>query len=447
MQQQPRDFSLHGAVDLGARQAAQRRQAARAPGDGDTSAEQPGNVIEVTDDTFSADVIERSRSVPVILDLWAEWCGPCKQLGPVLESLADEADGAWVLAKVDVDANPQLSAALQVQSIPMVVAVVAGQIAEVFLGAMPEAQVREWLGVVMQIAEQLGLPGYQAGDADDGDDGSGPAVSAATAGGPPAGDTRPGQTRPGQARPGEARPGQAPPGPARPGPGQGSPGRPGPAQPGPGQLGPAQRRPGQPGPAQRRPAQPGPAQPGPAQPGPGQPGPGQPGPGQPGPAQRRPAQPGPGQPGPGARNGSDQGAFMADAAFGEAQQAMERGDLDGAAAAFERVLAATPGHPVAAMGLAQVDLIRRVNTYDQAAVRRAADASPDDVESQARAADIELATGRVDAGFARLLEIVRRTSGEERDQARVRLLGLFDVFPPKDPRVTKARATLSSLLF
>jgi putative thioredoxin len=419
MQQQPRDFSLHGAVDLGARQAAQRRQAARAPGDGDTSAEQPGNVIEVTDDTFSTDVIERSRSVPVILDLWAEWCGPCKQLGPVLESLADEADGAWVLAKVDVDANPQLSAALQVQSIPMVVAVVAGQIAEVFLGAMPEAQVREWLGVVMQIAEQLGLPGYQAGaadDGDDGDDGSGPAVSAARAGGPPAGYTRPGQTRPGQARPGEARPGQAPPGPARPGPGQGSPGRPGPAQPGPGQPGPAQ-----PGPAQRRPAQPGPAQ-------------------------RRPGQPGP-EPGPGARNGSDQGAFMADAAFGEAQQAMERGDLDGAAAAFEKVLAATPGHPVAAMGLAQVDLIRRVNTYDQAAVRRAADASPDDVESQARAADIELATGRVDAGFARLLEIVRRTSGEERDQARVRLLGLFDVFPPKDPRVTKARATLSSLLF
>src|ERR1019366_6762476 len=241
MQQQPRDFSLHGAVDLGARQAAQRRQAARAPGDGDTSAEQPGNVIEVTDDTFSTDVIERSRSVPVILDLWAEWCGPCKQLGPVLESLADEADGAWVLAKVDVDANPQLSAALQVQSIPMVVAVVAGQIAEVFLGAMPEAQVREWLGVVMQIAEQLGLPGYQAGaadDGDDGDDGSGPAVSAARAGGPPAGNPRPGQ---------------APPGPARPGPGQGSPGRPGPAQPGPGQPGPAQ-----PGPAQRRPAQPGP---------------------------------------------------------------------------------------------------------------------------------------------------------------------------------------------
>ena len=161
MQQQPRDFSLHGAVDLGARQAAQRRQTARASGNGDTPDGPPEYVIEATDETFNAEVVERSRSVPVVLDLWAEWCGPCKQLGPVLEKLAAEADGAWVLAKVDVDANPQLSAALQVQSIPMVVAVVAGQIAEAFLGAMPEAQVREWLGVVMQIAAQLGLPGYE----------------------------------------------------------------------------------------------------------------------------------------------------------------------------------------------------------------------------------------------------------------------------------------------
>jgi putative thioredoxin len=123
---QPRDFSLYGAVDLGARQtAAQRRQ--QVAESGGTAAASNGTVIEVSEETFNTDVVERSRTVPIIMDLWAEWCGPCKQLSPVLEKLAAEAAGQWILAKVDVDANPQLSAALQVQSIPMVVAVLGGQ--------------------------------------------------------------------------------------------------------------------------------------------------------------------------------------------------------------------------------------------------------------------------------------------------------------------------------
>ena len=156
---QPRDFSLYGAVDLGARKAAaQRAQQASRPGGPDGTGAANGHVFDVTEATFEADVLERSRTVPVVMDLWAEWCGPCKQLSPVLEKLAAEANGAWVLAKVDVDANPQLSAALQVQSIPMVVAVVGGQLVPGFLGALPEAQVRQWLGQLMQVAQQLGMP-------------------------------------------------------------------------------------------------------------------------------------------------------------------------------------------------------------------------------------------------------------------------------------------------
>ena len=99
------------------------------------------------------------------------------------------------------------------------------------------------------------------------------------------------------------------------------------------------------------------------------------------------------------------------------------------------------------MGLAQVDLIRRVNSYDQAKVRQEAADNPADPDAQARAADIDVALGRIDAGFNRLLDTVRRTSGDERNRARSHLVSLFNVFPPKDQRVAKARATLSSLLF
>ena len=177
--QQPRNFSLYGAVDLGARQAAAQRQ--QAPAAASQGAAHSEYVFDVTEATFETDVLERSRTVPVVMDLWAEWCGPCKQLSPVLERLAGEAAGAWVLAKVDVDANPQLSAALQVQSIPMVLAVIGGQLAPGFLGALPEAQVRQWLGQVLQVAQQLGLPGASGqpaeGPQDDADSDGRPALT------------------------------------------------------------------------------------------------------------------------------------------------------------------------------------------------------------------------------------------------------------------------------
>jgi putative thioredoxin len=217
-----------------------------------------------------------------------------------------------------------------VQSIPMVVAVVGGQVAHGFLGAMPEPQVREWLGQVMDIAQQMGLQPAAAGDG-----------------------------------PGEADGQQA-----------------------------------------------------------GTEGPG-----------------GPGAP------GGDPGDPLYDPAYAQAQEAMERGDLNGAAAAFEKVLAAEPAHPYATQGLRQVELLKRVNSYDQASARRDADDNPQDVDAQARVADIDLAMGRIETSFNRMLDAVRATTGEDRDKARKHLLGLFEIFPPRDPRVSKARVTLSSLLF
>ena len=317
--QQPRDFSLYGAVDLGARQAAaqRREQAARAAETGESgNGEASAFVFDVTEETFNTDVAARSRTTPVIVDLWADWCGPCKQLSPVLEKLANEAAGAWVLAKIDVDANPRLAQAFQAQSIPMVVAVVGGQMVDAFLGAMPESQVRQWLTQVLAVADQIGVGAPGAGGVPDAD-------------------------------------------------------------------------------------------------------------------------------------GADDLAGVDDLppAYAEAQAAMESGDMDTATSVIEKALAETPGDPLLKSWLAQANLIKRVGGYDQAAARRDAAASPSDVDAQLRVADIELASGRTEEAFDRLLGVIRRTSGDERNKARVQLLSLFDIFPPDDPQVKRARSQLTALLF
>lgn len=147
---------LRGAVDLS---ALRNRPAAPAGGAAESSAGAPvGLVVDVTDATFPQ-VLELSRTVPVVVDLWAEWCGPCKQLSPVLEKVVRELGGRVLLAKVDVDANPQLQQAFRAQSIPMVVALVAGQPVPLFTGAVPEQQVREVFAQLLQLAAQNGVTG------------------------------------------------------------------------------------------------------------------------------------------------------------------------------------------------------------------------------------------------------------------------------------------------
>lgn len=103
------------------------------------------HVIDVTEADFQAEVLERSLEVPVLLDCWAPWCGPCRSLGPVLEKLAGAYGGRFVLAKINTDEAPNLSAALRIRSIPLVVLFVGGRPVDQFLGALPEGQIREFL--------------------------------------------------------------------------------------------------------------------------------------------------------------------------------------------------------------------------------------------------------------------------------------------------------------
>jgi putative thioredoxin len=301
--------AMAGAVDLAAvkarSEAAARAQAAPPPS-ATAPAGAPGSaVVDVTEATFQAEVLDRSFQVPVVLDLWAEWCGPCKQLSPVLERLAVEGGGSWVLAKVDVDANPALAQGLRVQGIPAVKAVWQGQLVAEFSGAIPEEQARQFVDELVKATTGGAVPGA----ADDDDD-----------------------------------------------------------------------------------------------------------------------------------------AAADDPRLDAAEAALEQGDLAAAEAAYQAILDAEPDHPEAGLALRQVQLFRRADEAGPDALA-AAEAAPDDVAAQTRAADFLLGTGNIEAAFDHLLDVVRRTTGEDRDQARKHLVELFTVVGDEDPRVGAARRQLTLALF
>ncbi|WP_137993281.1 tetratricopeptide repeat protein [Streptomyces vilmorinianum] len=323
---QPRNMSMSGVVDLAAVKAAGEAKAkaeqarAEAARQGGAAAVAPSAlVIDVDEAGFERDVLQRSAEVPVVIDFWAEWCEPCKQLGPLLERLAVEYNGRFLLAKVDVDANQMLMQQFGIQGIPAVFAVVAGQALPLFQGAAPEAQIRQTLDQLIQVGEErFGLTGITV-DAD------------AEQAGAPA---------------------QAP----------------------------------------------------------------------------VPAGP-------------------YDALLEAAMSALDAGDLAGAVQAYKNVLADDPGHPEAKLGLAQAELLARVQDMDPQQVRKNAADNPADVDAQIAAADLDLVGGHVEDAFGRLVDAVARTAGEERDRARLRLLELFEVIGSDDPRVTAGRQALARVLF
>jgi putative thioredoxin len=299
MQQRPTDLTMAGAVDL---------SRLAKPATPSTPTSTSPYVLDVTEADFEEQVLRRSLEVPVLVDFWADWCGPCKQLSPVLERLAEEGGGAWVLAKVDTETNQALAAQLQIQSIPSVFLALGGRLVPGFQGALPEAQLRAFLEQVLAAAEQAGLPG--------------------PAGGPVA------------------------------------------------------------------------AAPAPVDP-----------------------------------------DLLA------AEDALSAGDYAAAVAAYDRLLGRSPGDVEAQVGKAWAALLQRAAHLDPATVLAAASGAPDDVAAQTAAADVEVLSDNLQGAIDRLVGLVRRTAGDERDAARTHLLELFSVLDPEDDTVLRGRRALANALY
>ncbi len=267
-------------------------------------------IVDATDATFS-NYIELSKTVPVIVDLWSQRSEASPRLTPILERVVTEYAGRMVLVKVDVDTNPQLAQAFQVQSIPTIIALIGGKTAPLFQGALPEAQVREVLAQVLDVAAENGVTGTLDASADSGE----------------------------------------------------------------------------------------------------------------------PAEP------------------PLSLEHQEAFDAIERGDYTAATAAYEKALTIDPKDALAEAGLAQVGLLARLAGTDAGAIRAAAGANATDTAAALAVADLDVVGGHVDDAFDRLLTLFPSVDDDAKNQIRLRLLDLFAVVGPADPRVVSARLRLTNLLF
>jgi len=267
-------------------------------------------IVDATDATFS-NYIELSKTVPVIVDLWSQRSEASPRLTPILERVVTEYAGRMVLVKVDVDTNPQLAQAFQVQSIPTIIALIGGKTAPLFQGALPEAQVREVLAQVLDVAAENGVTGTLDASADSGE----------------------------------------------------------------------------------------------------------------------PAEP------------------PLSLEHQEAFDAIERGDFKAATAAYEKALTIDPKDALAEAGLAQVGLLARLAGTDAGAIRAAAGANATDTAAALAVADLDVVGGHVDDAFDRLLTLFPSVDDDAKNQIRLRLLDLFAVVGPADPRVVSARLRLTNLLF